>query len=101
MLSESFEFELYRYCVDPPETQIACGTPTLVICDLNVPSPSNTWMRLFPASATYRLPEASLAIPRIWLNCPCADPVCPQDFTKLPSLVNLAIRLLPPNPSAT
>ena len=52
MLSASFEFELKRYCVGPPEMQIACGVPTLAICDLNVPSPSNTWMRLLPASAT-------------------------------------------------
>src|SRR5947207_9529928 len=101
MLSGSFEFELYRYCVDPRETQIACGVPTFAICDLKAPSPSKTWMRLLPASATYRLPAASLASPRIWLNCPCADPVCPHDFRKSPSLVNFAIRLLPPYPSAT
>jgi len=40
------------YFVAPPEMQMACGVPMFVICDLNVPSPSNTWMRLLPASAT-------------------------------------------------
>ena len=38
------------------------------------------------------LPAASLAIPRILLNWPCADPVCPHVFTKFPSGLNFATR---------
>ena len=41
-----------KILMGPPETQMAMGTPTLVICDLNVPRPSKTWIRLFPGSAT-------------------------------------------------
>src|SRR5438034_483721 len=42
MLSGSFELELYKYWVAPPDTQIACGVPMPVICGLNVPSPSGS-----------------------------------------------------------
>src|SRR6266480_6179754 len=46
-------------------------------------------------------PALSIAMPRILLNCPGPDPVCPHDFWKSASLLNFAMRLFVPNPSAT
>ena len=55
---------------------------------INVPSEVNFWMRLFPESATYTLPELSTAIPSRLLNCPSPFPESPHCVTKFPLEVN-------------
>ena len=102
MLSGSFEFELKRYCVAPPEMQ----------------------MRLRRADAGDLRLEGALAVEHLdavvagvgdvdvagRVAGDAADPVeltlarircCPHVFTKSPSFVNLAMRLFVPKPSAT
>ena len=79
----------------PGVMQIAVGVPTFVNCVLNVPLPSNTWIRLLPSSATYTLPCASIAMPCTMLNCPGSVPLEPHDLMYLPVGSYFAMRALP------
>src|ERR1700730_6162378 len=71
------------------------GPGTLILISRsNVPSESNTWIRLLPRSATYTFPLASEVIECGVLNCPCPVPGSPHDFTQSPFLSYFATREL-------
>ena len=61
---------------------------------IKVPLFLNFWMRLLPLSATYTLPEESIATPNGALNSPLAEPAEPQVLIKVPPLLNTWTRWL-------
>src|ERR1700723_251691 len=77
-----------------PIAGLALGSKgtSMVIWRTKLPSPSNTWIRRLPRSATYTLPLASTAM--LWgtLNSPGLSPGPPQDVSQLPFLSALATR---------
>ena len=72
---------------------LSYGT-SMRISRMKVPSPSNTWMRRLPRSATKMFPFASAAMLCGVLNSPGFLPRSPHDFSQRPSLSTLATREL-------